>query len=153
MKKKILVLLVSLLALSCFAKTNGTIPTWMGNSVIVATNEIYGSYKTVNDFFGNPSRDIANIVIQSSENGLQIACEIAEEGIVAIKFDVTFKFSKVGDGGTCYPTKLYYEIPTTFQSGTVYCNGGPYNDPNGFGQIMGMLQRLILWSYEEDSNS
>lgn len=51
MKKKILVLLVSLLALSCFAKTNGTIPTWMGNSVIVATNEIYGSYKTVNDFF------------------------------------------------------------------------------------------------------
>lgn len=79
MKKKILVLLVSLLALSCFAKTNGTIPTWMGNSVIVATNEIYGSYKTVNDFFGNPSRDIANIVIQSSENGFKLLVKLQKK--------------------------------------------------------------------------
>lgn len=148
MKKKILVLLVSLLALSCFAKTKGTIPTWMGNSIIVATDQVYGSMKTVNDFFGKPSNDISNITITSSEDALKIVGEILEDDIVALKFEVTFKFSKVRDGGVCYPTKLYYEIPVTFQNGTIYCNGGPYNNPESFGQIMGMLERFQQFAYE-----
>ncbi len=67
------------------------------------------------------------------------------EGTVALKYIVTFIFS---DNGTCYPSKFYYEKPSTFQSGTIKCVGGPYNDPNGFGQIFGWLNQFLQISYD-----
>ena len=64
---------------------------------------------------------------------------------VALKYDVTFIFS---DNDTCYPSVLYYENPSTFESGTIKCNGGPYKDQNGFGQVFGWLKELLPISYD-----
>lgn len=145
MKKNLsLVALLLMIASLCFAGTRkGAIPKNMGNSVIVMSDTVYETTKTVNDLFGNP-KETTNVVITNSESELKISTEEVKDGRITIKFDVTFKFS---GSGTCYPAKLYYEVPLTFQSGTISCNGGPYNDPHGFGQVLMWLSQLVPRSY------
>lgn len=145
MNKKIFVFVtLAMVTLSCFATTKGSIPKWMGESKIILSDQIYGSVKTVNDLFASP-KDTTNVVITSTSNKLEISNDIVVNGAVTLKYTVTFIFS---DNGTCYPSKLYYEKPSTFQSGTITCTGGPYNDPRGFGQVFAWLKELLPISYE-----
>ena len=125
-------------------KEENKIPASMLKSIIILSDQIYGEEKTVNDLFGKP-KDTTKVVITSSKNELKISSSIMKNDTVALKYDVTFIFS---DNGTCYPSTLYYEKPSTFQSDTIKCNGGPYNDPYGFGQVFGWLKELIPISYD-----
>lgn len=125
--------------------TKSSIPKQRGNSTIVLSEQIYGSQKTVDDLFGKPM-DTTNVVITNKGNEMKISSSIMIDGAVGIKFDVTFVFS---DSGTCYPSQLYYEKPSTFQSGTIYCDGGPYKDPHGFGEVFGWLQNLLPLGYNQ----
>lgn len=125
-------------------KAGNKIPDWMGNSTIILSDTIYGEEKTVKDLFGKP-KDTTSVVITSTKNELKISNTIMKNGAVGMKYDVTFVFS---DNGTCYPSTLYYEKPSTFQSDTIKCTGGPYNDPHGFGLVFGWLKELLSISYD-----
>lgn len=125
-------------------KEKNKIPEWMGKSTIILSDTIFGEQKTVNDLFGKP-KDTTDFVVTSTKNELKISNSIIIDGAVVMKYDVTFIFS---DNGTCYPSTLYYEKPSTFQSDTIKCNGGPYNDPHGFGLLFGWLKELLSISYE-----
>ena len=68
---------------------------------------------------------------------------------VILKVDVTFKLSKVLDGGTCYPYKLYYESPLTFESQTLSCRD-PYSDSQSYGYLLGSLYEFLPMLYEKN---
>ena len=123
--------------------TKNSIPKQMGDSTIVLSELAFDSQKTVNDLFGKP-KDTTKVVITNKGNEMTISSSIMVDGSVVAKFDVTFVFS---DNGTCYPSQLYYEKPSTFQSGTVYCHGGPYNDPEGFGEVCGWIKNSLPLGY------
>ena len=123
--------------------SKGSIPKAMGDAKIILSEQIYGSQKTVNDLFSKP-KDTTKVAVTSKKNEMTISSSIMIDGSVALKYDVTFIFS---DNGTCYPAKLYYEKPSTFQSDTIICDGGPYKDPRGFGQVFGWLKELLPVSY------
>ena len=123
--------------------SKGSIPKAMGEATILLSEQIYGSQKTVNELFGKP-KETTKVAVTSKKNEMTISSSIMKDGSVALKYDVTFIFS---DNGTCYPAKLYYENPSTFQSDTIICDGGPYKDPRGFGQVFGWLKELLPVSY------
>lgn len=131
-------------ALVSSKKEKNMIPESMRNSTIILSEKIYGEQKTVNDLFGKP-KDTTTVVITNTKNELKISNTIMKNDTVAMKYDVTFIFS---ENGTCYPSTLYYEKPSTFQSDTIKCNGGPYNDPHGFGLVFGWLNELLSISYD-----
>lgn len=149
-KKTLLaILLASTLFLPVFAETKGNIPDWMNNSVIVLSDYLYGTHKTVKDLFGGTPLETTNTVITSSDKQLVIVNEMVVEGSVIIRITTTFVMNKVGDAGTCYPSKFILESPMTFQSQTMSCYGGPYDDPEGYGQILGALSQCLPLLYEQ----
>ena len=124
--------------------SKGSIPKALGEATILLSEQIYGDKKTVNELFGKP-KETTKLAVTSKKNEMTISSRIMKDGSVALKYDVTFIFS---DNGTCYPAKLYYEMPSTFQSDTIICDGGPYKDPRGFGQVFGWLKELLPVSYD-----
>ncbi len=116
------------------------IPTWMANSEIVFAKV------TIADLFCNP-KETTNVTINYTKDELRLYHEVSVEGIVAWKVDMTFKFAKVGDAGTCYLSRLYYEIPLTFESQLYTCYG-PYNDAGNYAEMLGVLTGLWPILYE-----
>lgn len=146
--KKIISVIFTLLIFSfvAFAETKGNIPDWMGKSSILLSEYTYGSTKTINDLFSNP-KSTTTRVIESTENQLKISHVLSAKGAVIFKLDVTFKMSRLGESGTCFASELYYEIPATFESMRLKCSN-PRQEPEEYGQIMGLLQSLLLAFYD-----
>lgn len=136
-----------LMSVGCFAKTTGSIPTWMGNSIITLTKEAFGNSITINDWFGKTPKEATNVAITHTEKTLTIDMDMHKDDAIVLKVTVTFVFAKAGNTGTCYPSKLYYEVPLSFQSQTLTCKG-PYNDTENCSMIIGLLQKMITWLYE-----
>lgn len=147
MKKLIFIALgIIFIYVNGFAQTD-KIPEWMGNSVILLTKEFTGKAETINSFFNNPN-EFTTVKVYASDNELKLCHEMKTEGIVILKVDVTFKLSKVLDGGTCYPYKLYYESPLTFESKTLSCRD-PYSDSQSYGYLLGSLYEFIPMFYDK----
>ena len=144
MKKQsiIFLMLCFITVSSAFAQSKGTLPSWMNNSVVVLS-ELLGGKKTVGSLFGKKFLNSPNTTIKATENRLIISNEMIQDGIVEMRIKVTFVMNKMNDAGTCYPCELFIETPMTFASKTLSCYGGPYNDPNGFGTILGALYGYI----------
>ena len=136
-----------LISFGCFAKTTGTIPKWMGDSVIVLSKEVFGKHVTINDWFGKTPKDTANITITNTEKTLTVTMEMLQDNEVALKMTATFIFAKMGKASTCYPSKIHYESPLTFQSKTFTCKS-PYDDMKNYGVLMGMLMEILPMIYE-----
>lgn len=148
MKKLLFIVLVILVINgSTFAQTP-KIPDWMGNSVILLTKEFTGKAETINSLFSNPCES-TTVTVHTSDNELKLCHEIGASGIVILKVDVTFKLSKVLDGGTCYPYKLYYESPLTFESQTLSCRD-PYSDSQSYGYLLGSLYEFLPMLYDKN---
>ena len=147
MKKMILInFFFMFVVATVFAQNNQQIPQWMGKSVILLTDYLYGEQKTINDLFGKP-KETTSIVVKSTNNELVLAHEVGKDGIVVLKINIYFKLTKIGDAGTCYISKLYYESPMTFESQTLTCYG-PYNDSENYGQILGFVSQLLPLMYD-----
>lgn len=147
MKKKFFTSLIILFIVgTLFAQSKQQIPQWMGKSVILLTDYLYGEQKTINDLFGKP-KETTTVVVKSTDNELLLSHEVGADGVVILKIDIYFKLSKVGDAGTCYISKLYYESPMTFESQTLTCFG-PYNDPENYGQILDTISSLQPMLYD-----
>ena len=136
-----------LISFGCFAKTTGIIPKWMCDSVIILSKEVFGKHITINDWFGKTPKDTANITITNTEKTLTVAMEMLQDNEVALKMTATFIFAKMGKASTCYPSKIHYESPLTFQSKTFTCKS-PYDDMKNYGVLMGMLMEILPMIYE-----
>ena len=119
----------------------------MGDSVIVLSKEVFGQHITINDWFGKTPKDTANIVITNTEKTLTVVMEMLQDNEVALKMTATFIFAQAGKASTCYPSKIHYESPLTFQSKTFTCKG-PYDDMKNYGVLMGMLMEILPMLYE-----
>ena len=124
------------------------VPRWMGNSVVLLTDYLYGSNLTICDLFYNP-KPTTSVVVNYSKDELKLHQEIKANGVVAMKADLTFKLTKVGDAGSCYISRLYVESPLTFESQTMTCYG-PYNDSGNYARILGALKSLLSLMYDYD---
>ena len=139
MKRKIIsILLGTLLSASIFATgLKGKIPTDMGQSLIIESDKAFGTDKTINDIFARePSSDIT-ITTEGKKMYVDMDC-----GLLQMKLTITFSGL-----GTCYISKLYYNRPLTFQDETLTCSS-PYNDPNGYGEILGFFSSSLKWFYD-----
>ena len=131
---------------SVFAETKGKIPAWMGDSSIFLSEVVYGKSMTINDLYGKKPLATTNTEIASSDDILVISNEYAEYGIVGMKVTTTFVMDQ---DGACYPAELVFEVPSTLQSETFTCDGGPLNDPENYGAILGTLSQLLNIFYEQ----
>lgn len=139
MKRKIIsILLGTLLSASIFATgLKGKIPTDMGQSLIIESDKAFGTDKTINDIFARePSSDIT-ITTEGKKMYVDMDC-----GLLQMKLTITFSGL-----GTCYISKLYYNSPLTFQEETLTCSS-PYNDPNGYVEILGFFSSSLKWFYD-----
>ena len=139
MKRKIIsILLGTLLSALIFATgLKGKIPTDMGQSLIIESDKAFGTDKTINDIFARePSSDIT-ITTEGKKMYVDMDC-----GLLHMKLTITFSGL-----GTCYISKLYYNSPLTFQEETLTCSS-PYNDPNGYGEILGFFSSSLKWFYD-----
>ena len=148
MKKKLFIVLgILAICTNVFAQAD-KIPDWMGNSIILMTKEYTGKTEPINSLFSNPT-ETTTVKIFIEDNELKLCHEIGVLDIVILKLDVTFKLSKVLDGGTCFPSKLYYESPLTFESETLTCKD-PYNDSRAYGYLLGTLYEFLPMFYEQE---
>lgn len=143
-----LALILSISVVCAFAETKGSIPSWIKNSVIVMSEHVYGENKTIEDLFGRKPLETTNTTITTTDKKLIIENEAVAEGVVILKIEVTFIMNKIMDAGTCYPSKLVFESPMTFQTQTLTCYG-PYNDPENYGRILGFLSESMKLFYEQ----
>ena len=139
MKRKIiLILLGAFLTTSVFANgLKGKIPADMGKSLIIESDKVFGTDKTINDIFARePSSDIT-ITTEGKKMYVDMDC-----GLIQMKLTITFSGL-----GTCYISKLYYNSPLTFQEETLTCSS-PYNDPSSYGEILGFFSSSLKWFYD-----
>ena len=109
----------------------------MGQSLIIESDKAFGTDKTINDIFARePSSDIT-ITTEGKKMYVDMDCSL-------LQMKLTITFSGLG---TCYILKLYYNSPLTFQEETLTCSS-PYNDPNGYGEILGFFSSSLKWFYD-----
>ncbi len=116
------------------------VPEWMANSEIVFAKV------TIADLFCNPKEN-TKVTINYTNDELRLYHEVIVKGVVGMKVDMTFKLAKIGDAGTCYLSRLYYESPLTFDSGLYTCYN-PYNDAANYAEMLGALTEFLTLLYE-----
>lgn len=147
MRRTVLVLAALLSSLGAgFAQGYKEVPGWVKRSVIIASDTLFDEMKTIDDLFSKP-KETTSVVAKVGGSEMTLFHEIASEGVVLMKVDVTFRLSKVGDAGTCFVSRVRCEIPMTFQSVAATCYS-PYDDPGGYGQCMGLLGRFWPLMYD-----
>ncbi len=116
------------------------VPEWVANSEIVFAKV------TIGDLFCNPKEN-TKVTINYTNDELRLYHEVIVKGVVGMKVDMTFKLAKIGDAGTCYLSRLYYESPLTFDSGLYTCYN-PYNDAANYAEMLGALTEFLTLLYE-----
>lgn len=149
MKKNLLCLALCLLTVAgSFAQPQEEIPEWMKNSYILMSEYAYGEQKCVGDLFFVNELATTQTTMDVVDGKLIITNEMGSDDFVIVKSTTTFVMQKIGNAGTCYISNLVFESPLTFQTERFSCSN-PYNDPKSYGEIMGALQELLLFFYEE----
>ena len=126
-------------------ETEQKIPDWMGNSVILYSNMLYGQNKTINDLFSNP-KETTIIKNKVSKDALTINSEMKADGELSLKLDVSFKFQNTGDIKTCYISKITFA--SSMSKETLECKNGPNSDLKKYGQMLGMLYEAVPIMYD-----
>ena len=108
----------------------------------------YGEQKCVGDLFFVNELETTQTTMDVVDGKLIITNEMGSDGFVIIKITTTFVMQKIGNAGTCYVSNFVFESPLTFQIERLSCSN-PYNDPESYGKIIGMLQEVLPLFYEE----
>ncbi|MBR5581687.1 MAG: hypothetical protein IKW26_10365 [Treponema sp.] len=148
--KKIAICLVACvcLAMSSFAQSAEEIPTWIKNSIIILSEQAYGSPKTIGDLFGGKRDSLTTTKITYSDKEFVITNMMGDESFYFMKMKITFVMTKMGNAGTCWPSNVLVESPLTGQTINKTCYGSPYDNPRAYGEIMGLIASGLDTFYE-----
>lgn len=123
-----------------------TVPQWMTNSVLIYSGMLFGSSKTIGDFFSNPKESTEIEKLSVTDSSMNIVIAYKNDNVVVMRLSAEFQASRLKDTGTCFLSSVIFEIPLTYQKHSAYCNSP--NDMNRYGQCLGFFSQAIEQFYD-----
>lgn len=123
-----------------------TVPQWMTKSVIIYSDMLFNSSKTIGDFFSNPKEGSKIEKLSVTDSGMNIVVVYKKDNVVVMRLSAEFQASRVKDTGTCFLSSVTFEVPLTYQNYSADCDSP--NDMQRYGRCLGFFSEAIKQFYD-----